>query len=261
VRPSDDRQNTVSALTTANVLLGLLAAVFLGAFIYAEFLYQPELNPQAAARYTEVAKARLAEHSDEILAEVGDVTAETAPVIGKALYDQSQEDYKLYLTALEREGKTYLANVEEILVAEAQDQYGEFLRRHRQVLREEFPDQASDENVEQVLAEFDQTFDRLIERYYLDEFRRESQRTVALWKTSSLSSFRSPVIRRWRNNSPTIRPIGLSWLPRRFRPPQRIPPPRILLLKTGKSLKPLAASPRQPAVDASRPLTLNTGTL
>jgi hypothetical protein len=182
MRPSDDHQNTVSALTTANVLLGLLAAVFLGAFIYAEFFYQPEFDPQAAARYTEVAKLRLAEHSDVILAEVGDVTAETAPVIGKALYDQSQEDYKLYLTALEREGNTYLANVEKVLVAEAQDQYGEFLRRHRQVLREEFPERASDENVERVLAEFDQTFDRLVERYYLDEFRSESQRTVALWK-------------------------------------------------------------------------------
>jgi hypothetical protein len=182
VRPTDDRQNAVSALTTANVLLGLLAAVFLGAFTYVEFFYQPEFDPQAAARYTEVAKARLAEHSDVILAEIGDVTAETAPVLGKALYDQSQEDYQLYLTALEREGDTYLANVEQMLVAEAQDQYGEFLRRHRQVLREEFPDHASDKNVEQVLAEFDQTFDRLIERYYLDEFRRESERTVALWK-------------------------------------------------------------------------------
>jgi hypothetical protein len=172
----------MTALTIANVLLGLLAAVFLVAFIYAEFIYQPELDPNAAARYTAVAKERLAEHSDVILAEVGDLTAETAPVLGKAFYNQAREDYKLYLTALEREGNTYLTNVETILVAEAKDQYGEFLRRHRQVLREEFPDHASDENVEKVLAEFEHTLDRLIERYYLDEFRRESQRTVALWK-------------------------------------------------------------------------------
>ena len=50
------------------------------------------------------------------------------------------------------------------------------------MLKEEFPEHAGDENVELVMDDFEQTIDRVIERYYLDEFRRESKRTATLWK-------------------------------------------------------------------------------
>jgi hypothetical protein len=124
----------------------------------------------------------LAANSEEIQAEVAALASATIPPISRAVYEQANEDFGLYIRTLEVEGDEYLASVEQMFMAKVKAQYDDFLRQHKQILKEEFPEHASDKNVEQVLTEFERTLDKLVERYYLDEFREQSKRTAALWQ-------------------------------------------------------------------------------
>jgi hypothetical protein len=73
------------------------------------------------------------------------------------------------------------SNVSDVLVEQVKDKYRGYIRAHRQVLAEEFPEHASEERLDQLIAEFEQTADRIAERYYLDEFRKETDRTATYW--------------------------------------------------------------------------------
>jgi hypothetical protein len=178
---TERKQSTLGALAVTNILLGLLAASFAIAFIYIEFFYQPDVDPRQTAKYAEEAQERLDQHADEIQKEVAALASETVPPITEAVYARAKRDYPKYMDALQEESDEYLANVEKMFIEKVKAQYREYLAAHRDVLKKEFPEHASEENVEKVMREFEQTFDRLVERYYLDEFRREAKRTRTLW--------------------------------------------------------------------------------
>lgn len=178
---SDREQNALGALSVTNVLLGLLCILFAGAFVYLQWVASPDIDPDAAAAYTETAQDRLAKHADAIQEEVTALAAETLPPLTEAVYASARRDFPKYLTALERQGDVYLTNVEQILTDKLRGQYHEYLAEHRKVLQEEFPNHADEENIDQVMQEFEKTFDRLAERYYLDEFRGNAEQTQKLW--------------------------------------------------------------------------------
>jgi hypothetical protein len=175
-------QETNVLLGITNLVLAVLALTIAGVFIYGELFYKPEIDPKQTAKYLSEARERLEQHSDEISAEAAALAEEALPPIGNAIYAQAKEDYPLYIRTLKTEGRTYLDHAEKILVKRVKARYGEYLREHRDVIKEEFPNHASDENVERVLRDFERTADRILERYYVDEFRREADRTVALWE-------------------------------------------------------------------------------
>jgi hypothetical protein len=172
----------ISALFVTNLILGCLILLIGGVSIYFEFFYKPQVDPQAAQPYVAEVRERLQRHSDKIAAEAAGIAEEVGPPIADAVYEQVKQDCPRYVRTFKTEGQEYLGNVERIFMAEVKTRYAGYLRRHRNIIKEEFPEHASDKNVEAVVADFEQTFDRLVERYYLDEFRRETDRTVALWE-------------------------------------------------------------------------------
>lgn len=173
---------TLAALAVTNIVLAVLTASLAIGFVYFRFFYEPEADPQAAKAYVEEAQERFDQHADEISAEAASLLNEAVPPITSAVYKQAREDYPAYVRAVKTQGKEYLANVEQIFIDQVKGQYGDYLRAHRDVVKQEFPEHASDENVEKILTDLEETTTRIVERYYLDEFRRESERTIALWK-------------------------------------------------------------------------------
>lgn len=178
---SHTERETRTALAVTNVILATLTAAIAIGFFYFRFFYTPEADPQAVQAYVEEAQERLDKHSEEITAEATELMQEAIPPITSAVYQQTQEDYPAYVQAVKTQGKEYLANVEDIFIAKVKAQYGDFLRAHRDVVKQEFPEHAGDENVEKILNDFEDTINKIVERYYLDEFRRETERTIALW--------------------------------------------------------------------------------
>lgn len=124
---------------------------------------------------------RLAEHAPEIEAEGRKLAGEIMVPLGQALYREIQRDYPRYLRAIRREGGVLGERLPDILIAAVQQQYRDYLRQHREVLAEEFPEHASEEKLDAMVAEFEQVIDRIVERYYLEEFQREGERTVEYW--------------------------------------------------------------------------------
>jgi RNA binding exosome subunit len=178
---SVDRKSALGALTWTNILLAFLCAAFAGGFLYFEFGGAPDMDEDRAAQYAEEAQQRLQKHADEIRAEATSLAKETVPPIADAVYAQVQEDYPKYLRALENQGDEYIDNVEQILVDKVRGHYRDFLAAHRKVLEEEFPKHADPKNIDRVMQEFENRFQKLAERYYLDEFRQEAERTKSLW--------------------------------------------------------------------------------
>lgn len=177
-----DSTNVSASLTLTNIVLVCLILVIGGAFLYARFLYEPQADSQMTQRYAAVAQQRLAKHADLIQSEATDLAVEVVPPISQAVQAQFKRDYGRYVRALEDEGELYVDRVEAMLKEKLRAHYKDFLLAHRQVLKEEFPQHASDENVERVLAEFEHVLNKLADRYYLEEFQHQTERTVALWK-------------------------------------------------------------------------------
>jgi hypothetical protein len=173
-----------------NALLALLAVVVAVVWSYAMFFRDYTLGSAAPGEGKEVvespyaveARKRLEAHSDQITSEAAGVAADVLPPLGKALAVQAREDSPVYLKTLEEQGDVYLANVEETFSEKVKEQYPDFVRQHRQVLAEEFPEHANKKSIDELMNEFESLADNLVKRYYLDEFRQETKRTIAVWK-------------------------------------------------------------------------------
>jgi hypothetical protein len=161
--------------------MALLLIAFGIGFIYIQSSGTPTPDSQTMDQYMEIARERLAEHSDVVEQELMTLASDAVPPISDAVYEQARRDFPKYVAVLEKEGDVFLKNVEQIFLRQVQDQYRNYLATHRNVLRQEFPEHASEENVDRVMKEFQQTLNRIIERYYVDEFRSEAERTRTLW--------------------------------------------------------------------------------
>lgn len=172
---------TVGTLTVTNAILASLIVLIGGGYIYARFIYEPEPTVDQLEPYAAEVRQRIEEHADVIGEEAGKLAGEIAPPVADAVYARARKDYPKYIHALETQGNEFLSNLEKILVAKVKAKYRDYLIAHRDVIQEEFPEHASDRNVDLVMEDFQRTMDRIVERYYLDELRREADRTVALW--------------------------------------------------------------------------------
>lgn len=173
--------DTLTALLVANVLMGLLLVAFATGLIYVESVDQPAPSSEVTARYTAEAKERFSQHAEAIEQEMMALASEAVPPITDAVYEQARRDFPKYVNVLEREGETLLTSIEKMFVSQVRAQVHDYLQVHRDVLQQEFPSYANPENVDRVMQEFEDTFNRIVERYYLDEFRREAETTQSLW--------------------------------------------------------------------------------
>ncbi len=175
------RSNFAGGITNA-ILLSMILLIA-GAAIYMRYYYQPRVDPQYVEALMAEVSRRFESHSNVVEDELASVGRDVVPIVKRAFVERAREDYSLWAQTLEREGSEYFNNVEAAFVAKVKARYHEYLQRHREILRSEFPEHATRENVEQILASFEATFDELVERYYLDQFRHEASRTERLWKS------------------------------------------------------------------------------
>lgn len=126
-------------------------------------------------------RMRLAQHSDEIAAEAGQVASEVIPPLSSALWEQVQEDQQLYARRFSEQGEIYFTHLREAIREEARSEVDDYLAALRGVLEETFPELAGSAPIERLLEEFRQAGRRIAERYHLGEFEREVAQTAELW--------------------------------------------------------------------------------
>lgn len=128
------------------------------------------------------AKGRLAAHRGAIVAEAGDLAAETLPPVTDAFVQQAGQDLPAYLDVLGREGQVLTENLGALLRRKALVHYHEYLARHRAVLREEFPQLSEREALGRLEASFERALDRVLDRYLVDEFGAVTRRLGTAWR-------------------------------------------------------------------------------
>lgn len=234
--------SVTTAATLTNVLL-LLLIVSIGAVAtYARFFYEPRVNPEYAQQLSGAIGERLQANAPKIEQEVVDLSQEAWPIVKSALVERARSDYPLYARALEKEGTEYFNNVEQAFVAKVKARYHDYLMRHRDILKAEFPEHATRENVERILAAFEATFDELVERYYIDQFRHEADRTQELW--AAIPPAREPE----SDEPPLEKQLGdttREWVVSLLRAPPVPPPP------------PAGFSSAAPTADTEAPTTVD----
>lgn len=180
---SPNSATTTAALLLTNILLIGMMATIGGMAVYLQYFYQPRVDPEYTQRLTQAATDRLAENSDEISDEAILLFRRTWPIVRTALVEEAREDYPQLADVLREEGSTYFNNVEDAFLKKVKGRYHDYLMQHRKILTSEFPEHATRENVQRVLAAFEATFGELVERYYLDQLRHEAARTERLWQS------------------------------------------------------------------------------
>ena len=177
----NQRTNSAPPIAITNVLLSSLILLFACVAVYARFYYRPSINPDYAREVADAVGRRIEANAPRVQEELVELGNEAWPIIQTALVHRARNDYPMYARALEQEGTEYFNNVERAFIAKVKARYHEYLYRHREILTSEFPEHATRENVEQILAAFEATFDELVDRYYIDQFRYEAARTEELW--------------------------------------------------------------------------------
>lgn len=168
-------------IAIADIVLFALIVSIGSVAIYLQFFYQPRVDGEYVKQVAAAAEDRLQANAPQLRREIVSLGEDALPIIQAALVERARHDYRVYAQTLEHEGSEFFDNVERAFVAKVKSRYHEYLQRHRQILEDEFPEHATRENVEQVLAAFEATFDDLVERYYLDQFRHEAAHTEKLW--------------------------------------------------------------------------------
>ena len=169
-----------STIALANSVLAILALTIAVVWTYAMFIERPRRNPLYRAAVVEQVRERLRERTGKITAEAKTVAEEILPPLREAVVDQARREYPGYFGKLRSEGFLFVGNVEEAFVSDVKAHYRERLRKQRPILADELPN-ASPEQIDRLLAQLEQTSDRLVERYYLEEFRKEMEQTSINW--------------------------------------------------------------------------------
>lgn len=182
-RESKQRSASPLALLLTNLILLSMIVAISSVAIYAKYFYKPKVDPQYAQQLSQAASQRLADNSAEISGEAILLFRKTWPIVRSALVEEARQDYPRLADTLQEEGSTYFNNVEAAFLNKVKGRYHDYLMQHRKILTSEFPEHATRENVQRVLAAFEVTFGELVERYYLDQLRHEAARTEQLWQS------------------------------------------------------------------------------
>ena len=178
-RQAAERRGTTT-IALANTVLAILAATIAIVWTYAMFIEKPRRNPLYRAAVVEKVRERLRERTGRITTEAKTVAEEILPPLRQAVIEEARQEYPSYFGKLRSEGFMFVGNVEEAFVADVQAHYRERLRKQRPILAKEFPN-ASPEQLDRLLVQLEQASDSLVERYYLEEFRKEMEQTSINW--------------------------------------------------------------------------------
>lgn len=139
-----------------------------------------------------VARIRLEGNSDEYMKQVQLFMDDATPIVTKAFFEQTKKDTPLYMQAVNQERSQLLDNLQQRLAAQINARYEETLNQYEQVLVKEFPQATDDRIREQMLANVRVAMDRLVQRYYIDEFKRELTEMYDTWDTFPVAAAPDP---------------------------------------------------------------------
>ncbi|MDA1163229.1 MAG: hypothetical protein O3B13_09020 [Planctomycetota bacterium] len=162
------------------ILLGLVAVIAVVAYLFyglASRLRSEEYITNLSAE----AQTYANNNADTYMREVKTLTDNVTPVITKAFYEQAKKDTPKLTLAMNKERELLMKNVQARLEKQINDQYAKILADYEEILLTEFPKVDDDIIRRRIMVNFREAMNRMVKRFYADQFQRELQAMYDTW--------------------------------------------------------------------------------
>jgi hypothetical protein len=171
------------ALRLARINLALIALMllaFVAGVCYAVWFVEHRLQQKEEQTLAAV-RARLARDMRPISEELGDLAAEVGPPVAVAFYERLKGDVPAYVHTVDAQSKELTEHVAAAVRRDVRAQYHAARGRYRAILQEEFPEVTDPARLDAMMARFEAVFNRLVQRYYVEQFRDLLTAAIRHW--------------------------------------------------------------------------------
>jgi hypothetical protein len=171
---------TASRKSRQIILFGLVAVIAVVAYLFYGLANQLR-SEEYITKLSAQAQTYANDNADSYMREVKTLTDEITPVITKAFYAQAKRDMPKLTLALNKERELLMKNVQARLEKQINDQYAKILTDYEKIVLTEFPKAEDDVIRRRVMANFKEAMNRMVKRFYADQFKKELQAMYDTW--------------------------------------------------------------------------------
>lgn len=129
---------------------------------------------------TELQKS-VADNQDTFSIEAQKLVDHITPVVTTAFVDQSQKDMPLFMQAFDKEREGLMDSLPKRMSDHVEQHYHEMVSQHEKLLEAEFPAAKTPEVRDRMISNVQEALDRLVKKYYVDEFQQEFKLMSSAW--------------------------------------------------------------------------------
>lgn len=115
-------------------------------------------------------------------AEVKKLVDKVTPVVTTAFSEQSKKDMPIFMKLIDSERTRFMDNLASRMSEKLENHHHELLRRHDKLFQEEFPSVQNPEIRDRMMGNICLALDRLVKKYYVDEFQKELATMDRTWE-------------------------------------------------------------------------------
>ncbi len=185
----DELQRRSDALTTAlersrqtrrTIMVAFLAFVLIAGWrFYA--LANTIRSKEYQDRLMVALQKSVATNQDTFSKEAQRLVDGITPVVTTAFTDQGKKDLPLFMQVIDKERQLLMDGMPQRMSDRVEKHHHSMLRRHEKLIQTEFPTVQNAEVRDRMMANVCTALDRLIKKYYVDEFQKEFQKMSASW--------------------------------------------------------------------------------
>ena len=169
-----------SRKTRRLIMLAFLVFVIIAGWRFialAQSVNSPEYKTRLVAALSKSATDDANVYSTEIQKLVKGIT----PVVSTAFSEQASKDMPIFMQVFDKERESLMTDLPQKMSKRVEDHHDKLLRRHQDLLKAEFPTVENPEVRDRMMANACTALDRLIQKYYVDEFKREFKIMSDAW--------------------------------------------------------------------------------
>ena len=174
------------ALNQSRSTRRMIMVAFLGFVIIAGWRFYALGNmirsPDYQARLLEEVQKSVAASQDSFSREAQKLVDKSTPVVTAAFSKQSEKDMPKFMQIIDGERAKLLDGLGPRMAEKIEEHHHELLRRHEKLFQEEFPAAQNKDIRERMMGNTCLALDRLVKKYYYDEFQKELKSMDRTWE-------------------------------------------------------------------------------
>lgn len=179
-------EGLTAALEKSRSTRRLIIFAFLGFVIVAGWRFYSLGNMIRSEEYqaqllAEVQKS-VASNQDSFSREAQKLVDGASPIVTTAFSKQAEKDMPVIMQVINKERALLLDDLGQQMARKIENHHHELLRRHDKLFQEEFPTAKDPEVRDRMMGNTCLALDRLVKKYYVDEFQKELKAMDRTWE-------------------------------------------------------------------------------